>query len=41
MRELLSGAELLGTLAIAMKGQTDDQIEKRVDEWADQWKQPN
>jgi flavodoxin len=38
MKELLSGAELLGTLAVAMKGRTDDQIEKRVNEWTSGWK---
>jgi flavodoxin len=36
MKELLSGAELAGTLAIAMKGQGEDRIEKRITDWASQ-----
>ncbi len=36
MKELLSGGEPAGTLAIAMKKRSAGQIEEQVDEWAAQ-----
>jgi flavodoxin len=36
MKELLAGAELAGTLAVAMKKRSADQIRERIDDWATQ-----
>jgi flavodoxin len=38
MRNLLSGTEVIGHLGVAMKRATKDQIEKKVTQWAAQWK---
>jgi flavodoxin len=38
MKELISGGQVVGTLAVAMKKQTEEQIEERVNQWISGWR---